>query len=117
MQEAAIGIHETAISRKVVQLAETKTEFYIAMDGNIVAQLEFVPCVRERDHMKVILINHTLVADRHRGRGLGRELINRVVKYARAEHRRIIPVCPFAKMILESDNKYKDVLLTGHLDS
>ncbi|KMY46473.1 hypothetical protein AC622_12265 [Bacillus sp. FJAT-27916] len=79
----------------------------------MVAQLEFVPCVRERDHKEVILINHTLVADKYRGRGLGRELINRVVKYARAEQMQIIPVCPFAKMILESDAKYKDVLITG----
>jgi uncharacterized protein len=95
-------------------MADTKTEFYIAMDGHIVAQLEFVPFVRERDHQEVILINHTLVAEHYRGRGLGRELINRVVKYARAEHRQIIPVCPFAKMILEGDNKYKDILTKGH---
>ena len=98
-------------------MADTKTEFYIALDGNIVAQLEFVPCNRERDQKEIILINHTLVSDRYRGRGLGRELINRVVKYARSENRLIIPVCPFAKMILEGNNEYKDILITGYPDS
>ncbi len=98
-------------------MADTKTEFYIAMDGHIVAQLEFVPCVRERSHEAVILINHTLVAEHYRGRGLGRELINRIVKYARAEHKQIIPMCPFAKMILENNHEYKDILNTGYPDS
>lgn len=96
-----------------MRMADTKTEFYIAMDGHIVAQLEFVTCMKELDRKEVILINHTLVADRYRGRGLGRELINRVVKYARAEQKQIMPICPFAKMILEGDLNYQDVLMTG----
>ena len=107
---------EANICWKVMRMADTKTEFYIAMDGHIVAQIEFVPCVREHEH-KVILINHTLVIERYRGRGLGRELINRVVKHARSENRLIIPVCPFAKMILEGNNEYKDILITGYPDS
>lgn len=88
-----------------------KDDFYIAVDGKIVAQIEFVAKEKEEAAQDIIIIHHTLVADCCRGKGLGKALVNRVVGYARNENKYIRPICPFAKMILENAEEYQDILL------
>lgn len=85
-------------------------EFFIAIDGEIVAKIEFAYGGRDTEEREILIINHTVVADKHRGEGLGRSLVDRVVDYARREHQYIIPLCPFAKLILENGEQYKDIL-------
>ncbi|MCQ6280108.1 GNAT family N-acetyltransferase [Bacillus sp. EB600] len=46
----------------------------------------------------------------HNGKGLGKKLINRLAEYARDETKYIVPVCPYAKSVLESKEEYQDVL-------
>ncbi|WP_077247930.1 GNAT family N-acetyltransferase [Bacillus sp. FJAT-27986] len=86
-------------------------DFYIAIGGNIVAQIEFVADEQEVSEQGSIIINHTLVANSYRGKGLGKALVNRVVLHARNENKYIKPVCPFAKMMLENKKEYQDVLM------
>ncbi len=58
-----------------------------------------------------LIIDHTMVTDELRGEGAGDMLLAEVVKYARENERKIIPLCPFAKARLEKDrDKYTDVL-------
>ena len=88
-----------------------RNDFYIAVGGNIVAQIEFMANEQEESEQDSIIINHTLVANSYRGNGLGRALVNRVVLHARNENKCIKPVCPFAKMVLENKKEYQDVLM------
>ncbi|MBP2026077.1 GNAT family N-acetyltransferase [Peptoniphilus stercorisuis] len=62
------------------------------------------------DKDNIITINHTLVPKENSGRGIARDLVNRVVKKARDENKKIIPVCTYAKKVLESDEQYIDIL-------
>jgi uncharacterized protein len=56
-----------------------------------------------------VVIESTRVPDEFSGRGIGKELVLAVVEYARQNGFTIIPVCPYAKKVLERGG-YEDVL-------
>lgn len=58
----------------------------------------------------MIIIDHTEVPDALRGRGVGQALLRRGVKDARAEGRKIVPLCPFAKAQIMKNPEWQDVL-------
>ena len=57
-----------------------------------------------------IIIDHTGVPDSLRGKGVGQALVERGVEDARAEGRKIVPLCPFAKAQIERHADWQDVL-------
>ena len=59
----------------------------------------------------MISIDSTFVNDDYRGQGIAAQLVDRVVEMARAENKKIIPICPFAKGMLEKNSSlYADVI-------
>ena len=59
----------------------------------------------------MISIDSTFVNDDYRGQGIAAQLVDRVVEMARAENKKIIPICPFAKGMLERNRSlYADVI-------
>lgn len=58
----------------------------------------------------IIIINHTLVPKENSGKGIASALVKEVVEKAKKEDKKILPLCPYAKKFLESDEKYKDIL-------
>lgn len=44
------------------------------------------------------------------GKGVGKELVLAAVQFARREKARIIPICSYAKKVLERTDEYADVL-------
>jgi uncharacterized protein len=80
--------------------------FYIGEDlDNAIAKITFIPCGDN-----IITIDHTFVSETLRGQGIALKLVNKVVEYARAEHKNIIPQCSYAKKILTGSKEYEDVL-------
>ena len=59
---------------------------------------------------RTIIIDHTFVPDTLRGRGIGEALVRRGVEDARAEDRKIVPLCPFAKAKIARHSGWQDVL-------
>lgn len=57
----------------------------------------------------VMIVDHTYVADSHRGEGLAGKLVEAVAHKARAHNKKIIPLCPFAKKEFEQKEQYTDV--------
>lgn len=55
-------------------------------------------------------IIHTEVDDSYEGKGLGKQLVKAGVQYARENHLKILPLCPFAKKIFEITPAFADVL-------
>ncbi|MFA5422101.1 MAG: GNAT family N-acetyltransferase [Bacilli bacterium] len=83
--------------------------FYIGeSEDNALAEVTFK---QYSDH--VIILDHTYVNRSLRGRGIGKTLVDKVVEYARQNHLKIIPTCPFAKDIMENSKAYADVLLSN----
>ncbi|QNR24419.1 GNAT family N-acetyltransferase [Croceimicrobium hydrocarbonivorans] len=58
-----------------------------------------------------LVIKHTEVDENMSGRGIGKQLLEAVADYSRANDLKILPVCPFAKNIMyRFPDKYKDLL-------
>ncbi|ULG72291.1 GNAT family N-acetyltransferase [Macrococcus brunensis] len=57
-----------------------------------------------------IVIDHTEVNEALRGQGVGQQLVASAVEYARENNKKIVPVCSYAKKILEENKEYQDVL-------
>ena len=74
-------------------------------DGNMVAEITYAV-----QHPDTMVVDHTEVAEDLQGHNIGGELVEAVVKHARAKGRKIIPVCTFAKRVIEGKEEYGDVL-------
>jgi uncharacterized protein len=84
----------------------SKGVFYIEIDGERLAEMSYTKAGEDR-----IIIDHTEVSDKLRGKGAGAQLVKAAVLYAREKGIRIIPLCPFAKSVFEKKREeYKDVL-------
>ena len=62
------------------------------------------------DNEDTIIIDHTFVSNELRGQNVGKQLIKKVVDFARQENKKIVPKCPFAKKEFTKNKEYEDVL-------
>jgi uncharacterized protein len=74
-------------------------------DGDWVAEMTYY-----REGQRKIVIDHTEVDEDLQNKGLGKKMVEEAVKFAEENNLLIKPVCPFVKKILESDEKYEDIL-------
>lgn len=90
-----------------VQRKETEGggKFFIAENENQIGLMTY-----RKSGDGVITIDHTEVDSNHRGEGLGEELVAAGVKFARENHLKIVPSCPFAEKIIDRTPKFQDVL-------
>lgn len=89
-----------------MKFIEESTRFYQADElGKLIAEITFSVA---GDH--TYIIDHTFVDDQYRGQGLAQQLVKLVVEKARAQDKKIIPLCPFAKAEIERTLAYQDVL-------
>lgn len=84
-------------------------EFYLEESGQVIAKIEFEQS--EQNGKSVLDIQHTIVYEGNNGRGLGKQLVNRVAEYAKKENKLIIPTCSYAKKVIESNDEYKDLVV------
>jgi predicted GNAT family acetyltransferase len=59
---------------------------------------------------KLVIIDHTEVAESLRGQGAARKLVEAAVAWARETRVKLIPLCPFAKAVFEHEPSFHDVL-------
>ena len=83
----------------------SKGSFYIEENGTRLAEMTYS---RAGEHM--LIIDHTDVSDTLRGQGVGKQLVEHVVEYARTHNIRIMPLCPFAKSVFQKHEELRDVL-------
>jgi len=57
-----------------------------------------------------MIIDHTEVNKEYEGKGLGLQLVKAGVAFARENHVKIVPLCPFAKKIFDITPAFADVL-------
>ena len=55
-------------------------------------------------------IYHTEVNPEYGGRGIAKNLVNKIVEAARENSVKIIPTCSYAVKMLEGKEEYKDIL-------
>lgn len=84
---------------------ETKGAFFIEKDGKRIAEMTYSKAGKTR-----IIIDHTEVSDEGRGKGYGKQLVKEGVEFARENDLKIMPLCPFAKAIIQKTPEFQDVL-------
>ena len=82
----------------------TKGRYMAVVDGHE-AEMTYT-----RSGESLIIIDHTSVPDALRGRSVGQALVKRAVEDARAEGKKILPLCPFAKAQIGKHAEWQDVL-------
>lgn len=82
-----------------------KGEFYIEKDGVRAAKMTYSKAGDTR-----IIIDHTEVSDSLRGTGAGKQLVEAGIQWARENNFKVIPLCPFAKSVIQRTPEYQDVL-------
>lgn len=85
---------------------DKKGAFYIEENGERLAAMEFTMAGEHK-----MIIDHTEVDDRLRGKSAGRQLLNQLVAYVRENNIKVIPLCPFAKAQFQKDASIRDVLV------
>jgi hypothetical protein len=82
-----------------------KGNFYIENDGNIIAEMTYSKAGTEK-----LIIDHTEVDVSLKGQGVGLQLVEAGVAYARTHNLKIIPLCSFANAMFKRHTTFKDVL-------
>nr|WP_276310199.1 GNAT family N-acetyltransferase [Bacillus salacetis] len=57
-----------------------------------------------------MVIEHTVVSENLRGQGVGGQLVDKAVQFAREKGLKVDSECPYAKEVLENNEGYQDVL-------
>ena len=79
--------------------------FYVGQDGAILAELVYnVPSPEK------MVIEHTEVDESLKGKNVGYELVETAVNYAPTHHMKIVPLCPFARALINRTKEWHDVL-------
>ena len=85
---------------------ETKGSFFIVENGLRIGEMTYVHAGPGK-----IIIDHTEVHSSQEGKGIGKKLLAATVEYAGKNDLKILPLCPFAKRVMEkSPEEYRDVL-------
>jgi len=79
--------------------------FYIERDGEEIGVMHYTLAGPGK-----MIIDHTEVNEEYEGRGLGLRLVKAGVAYARENHLKILPLCPFAKKMFDITPAFADVL-------
>jgi len=82
-----------------------KGAFYWMDGGKRLGESTYTMAGREK-----LIIDHTEVDDSLRGTGKGAQLIEAIVAHARENNLKILPLCPFARVMFQKKgNEWADV--------
>jgi predicted GNAT family acetyltransferase len=77
--------------------------FVLRIRDGIVGTLDFT-----RPHAGVLQIDFVEVRPEARGAGLGRQLVEAAVHWARSEHLTVVPRCSYARSVIAADASLRE---------
>lgn len=83
---------------------DSKGAFRASVDGVPAGLMTY-----SRMNDSAIIVDHTEVFDGFEGTGVGKQLVEFGVTWARESHHRIMPLCPFAHALFQRTPSYADV--------
>ncbi|WP_026755949.1 GNAT family N-acetyltransferase [Sediminibacter sp. Hel_I_10] len=84
--------------------ASSKGRFYYEKDGETKAVMTYSRAGEDK-----IIIDHTEVDPSLQGEGIGYQLVDAAVEYARDHQIKIMPLCTFASAVFKKKPEYNDV--------
>ncbi|MFQ6702735.1 MAG: GNAT family N-acetyltransferase [Alphaproteobacteria bacterium] len=97
---------------EVVQyfLSETRDGFEAFVAGVKIGEITFVRVGADK-----LIIDYTDVAPEYRHQNIGLTLVRNVANMARAQHRHVIALCPFARAMFNRFSEFDDIrLMNAH---
>jgi predicted GNAT family acetyltransferase len=86
--------------------ADHKGSFYVAEGDEVLAEMVYTMASPTK-----MIIEHTEVDDKLRGKNVGYQLVQNMVDYARTNNIKVIPLCPFTNSVFKKKkDEYADVL-------
>ena len=85
----------------------SKGMFFIQGEENTVAEMTYSNAIPDQ-----MVIQHTWVDEKLRGKNVGYELVESAVEYARQHSLTITPQCSFAKSVFDKNPAFTDVIQT-----
>lgn len=58
----------------------------------------------------LIIVDHTEVEEEYKKKGVGLEMLHKIVEMAREQDKKIMPLCPFANAMFKRHEDIRDVL-------
>ena len=74
-------------------------------EEKLIAELVYSMQGKER-----MVIEHTEVDDKLQGKNIGNELVQTAIEFARFHQLKVVPLCSFAKAMINKKPEWKDVL-------
>ncbi len=97
---------KSVFSMEIKQKEEgPKGKFYIELEGEELALMTYVWSGDDR-----IIIDHTEVSEKLKGKSAGKLLLAKTVEFAREKAIKILPLCPFARSVFDKTSDFNDVL-------
>lgn len=90
-----------------IQLQEDETKGFAFATENVKTAGKMTYSIASDDF---IIIDHTEVEPAFKGKGVGKELLYKIVEMAREKNLKILPLCPFANALFQKTPDIKDVL-------
>lgn len=85
--------------------SDTKGEFTAEAEGRTAGKMTY-----SKAGSRKIIIDHTEIDEDMKGTGLGKKLVEYGVTWARKNKIVILPLCPFAKSMIERNPEWQDVI-------
>ncbi len=84
--------------------ADNRGAFYFERDGERLAKMTY-----SRTTPTLVIIDHTDVSDVLKGQGMGRQLLDALVAWARQTGTKAMATCPYALAQFRKDDSIRDV--------
>jgi hypothetical protein len=81
--------------------------FFMKKDDKTFAELTYTL------ENEVMTIDHTEVHPDQEGKGLGTQLTREIVAFAKANNRKIHPLCPFAEVLFDRHEEWSDLRVSS----
>jgi len=89
----------------VVEIIQGNNKFYIGDEAQPEAEITFQPSGQD-----TITIDHTYTDPSLRGQGIAKALVLKVTDYAKENNLKIIPLCSYARIVMERDDALKQLI-------
>ena len=86
--------------------ASAKGAFFMQASGQRLAEMTY-----SRTNATMVIVDHTEVDESLSGQGIGRQLLDALVAWARQTGTKVLPLCPYAKAQFDKDASIRDVLV------
>ena len=83
-----------------------KGSFYVEENNMILAELSYSFAGADK-----LILDQTNVSAKIKAKNIGNNLVEAAVNYSKAKNIKIVPLCPFAKDLIEDTPEFRDVLI------